>query len=271
MPRSEHVTGSAVDAGVAPLARLVHSAVPGRGRFEIAGLYHDDALAQLLPGRLRRRSGIFSASASPLTGRLLVLFDPGLDPAQVQAWIEETLAGLTQGNGKSRKAGAAAQGDRAGMPEEDQSKWHRLPVERALGLLDSPPETGLSPAEAARRLERCGPNRLPSVPARSGLEILIEQFNSLPVALLGISAVLSLATGGVLEAVAIGCVVGLNAVIGYATESEAERTINALTQDEPLPATVIRSGRRRQIPIEEVVPGDVVALTRAWSSRPTPA
>jgi hypothetical protein len=73
----QHVTGSAVDAGVAPLARLVHSAVPGRARFEIAGLYHDDALAQMLPGRLRRRSWISAASASPLTGRLLVLFDPG--------------------------------------------------------------------------------------------------------------------------------------------------------------------------------------------------
>ena len=64
----------------------------------------------------------------------------------------------------------------------------------------------------------------------------------------------------VLEAIAISCVIGLNAAIGYATESEAERTINALMDGEQGSAAVLRSGKRRQIPIAEVVPGDVIEL-----------
>jgi P-type Ca2+ transporter type 2C len=139
--------------------------------------------------------------------------------------------------------------------------WHRLPVSKALSLLESSPEIGLGESAAAARLERWGPNRLPDAAPRSGLGILAEQFSNVPVALLGVSAALALVTGGVLEAIAIGCVIGLNAAIGYATESEAERTINALTDDERPPATVIRSGRRRRIPVEEVVPGDVIELT----------
>jgi Ca2+-transporting ATPase len=48
------------------------------------------------------------------------------------------------------------------------------------------------------------------------------------VALLGVAAGISVLTGGVAGAVVILIVVTINAVIGYATESEAERTINSL-------------------------------------------
>jgi P-type Ca2+ transporter type 2C len=252
-----------------PLVRTVHSAVPGRARFAVAGLYQDAALARVLEGQLRRRSGILSASASPLTGKVLVLFDLDLDLEQVEAGIEDTIARLERGrgNGIARNgAGAVARNghdasSNGSVFEDDGPDWHRLPVDKALNLLESSPETGLRDSAAAVRLERLGPNRLPGVAIRSGLEILTEQFNNLPVALLGVSAALALVTGGVLEAIAIGCVIGLNAAIGYATESEAERTIGALSDEERPPATVIRSGRRRQIPVEEVVPGDVIELT----------
>ena len=147
------------------------------------------------------------------------------------------------------------------LSHDDGPIWHCLPAQKAASLLDTSSQTGLRQETAVERLERFGPNRLPGIAARTGLEILTEQFNNLPVALLGVATVLSLVTGGVLEAVAIACVVGLNAAIGYATESEAERTINALTNDVHPPATAIRSGRRRQIPVEDVVPGDLIELT----------
>ena len=244
-----------------PLVRPVHSAVPGRARFAVTGLYRDDALARTLESQLRRRSEVLSASASPLTGKVLVLFDPDLALERVQAWIEQTgtRAARGRGNGVARNGGGAK--SKGVIPDDDGPAWHRLPVKKTIDLLDSSPETGLRPSIAAERLERFGPNRLPGVVTRSGLEILAEQFNNLPVALLGASAALALVTGGVLEAIAIACVIGLNASIGYATESEAERTINALTDDEQPPATVLRSGRRRQILVEEVVPGDVIELT----------
>jgi P-type Ca2+ transporter type 2C len=243
----------------APLVRCVHSTVPGRARFEVAGLYHDDALGRGLEGSLRRRPGIVSVTANALTGKVLVLFDPGLDLEQVESWIEET---VTRADGTYRRGtrnGGNGEPDASSIPE-DGPAWHRLPVAKATSLLESS-DTGLRHAVAAERLERFGPNRLPGVAARSDLEILAEQFNNLPVALLGASAALALLTGGVLEAIAISCVIGLNAAIGYATESEAERTISALTDGEQGSAAVLRSGRWRQIPVEEVVPGDVIELT----------
>jgi Ca2+-transporting ATPase len=277
------VTDSAPAAGGMPLVHPVHAAVPGRARFAVAGLYHDGALAQMLEGQLRRRSGILAASASSLTGKVLVLFDPALSLEQVRARIEEAIArarrsrgnGIAhnderaRGNGIDERArgngigrdGIGAEPDvLASIPDDDAPAWHRLPAKTAMGLLESSPDAGLRQAEAAERLRRFGANRLPGVATRSGFEILTEQFNNLPVALLGVSAALALVTGGILEAVAIACVVGLNASIGYATESEAERTINALTDDKPPPATVLRSGRWRQIPVEELVPGDVIGL-----------
>jgi Ca2+-transporting ATPase len=223
----------------------------------------------MLERQLRRRSGIISASASSLTGKVLVLFDSSLDLEQVQAWIEETIARVerVRGNGMTPNTGGhIAQNGGDARPnnsifDDEGPSWHRLPINKAASLLESSSETGLRQAVAAERLERLGPNRLPGFATRSGLAILAEQFNSVPVALLGVSAALALVTGGILEAVAIGCVIGLNAAIGYASESEAERTIGALTDDERPPATVIRSGRRRRVPAGEVVPGDVIELT----------
>ena len=263
------ITSSAPVTSSMPLVYPVHTAVPGRARFSVTGLYRDDTRAQMLERQLRRRSGIISASASSLTGKVLVLFDSSLDLEQVQAWIEETIARVerVRGNGMTPNTGGhIAQNGGDARPnnsifDDEGPSWHRLPINKAASLLESSSETGLRQAVAAERLERLGPNRLPGFATRSGLAILAEQFNSVPVALLGVSAALALVTGGILEAVAIGCVIGLNAAIGYASESEAERTIGALTDDERPPATVIRSGRRRRVPAGEVVPGDVIELT----------
>jgi Ca2+-transporting ATPase len=81
------VTRSAPIPHGKPLVRAIHRAVPGRARFAVAGLYRDAALARALEGQLRHRSGIYSASANSLTGKVLVLFDPGLDLEEIEARI----------------------------------------------------------------------------------------------------------------------------------------------------------------------------------------
>ena len=86
------------------------------------------------------------------------------------------------------------------------------------------------------------------------------QFTSLPVALLGGAAGLSIITGGILDAVLIlGVVVG-NAILAYKTESEAETTIKSLKNLVRPTAEVIREGGLEEIAVEEVVPGDILAL-----------
>ncbi len=138
--------------------------------------------------------------------------------------------------------------------------WHLMSGDAALKRLGDSRDFGLTPEEAVERRRRYGPNLLPEPKSRSKWEIFSAQFLSLPVGLLGIAAGISILTGGLLDALVILGVVAANGVIGYITESEAERTILSLKRAVRPMATVLRSGLPVEIPAEEVVPGDVVLL-----------
>lgn len=127
---------------------------------------------------------------------------------------------------------------------------------RALGT----DAAGLSVAEATRRLERDGPNRIADVVGRSDLDILLAQFKSVPVALLGASGLASFLMRAYMDAAAIATVVTANGAIGFLTERHAERTVSSLRKLAPGTATVIRDGKTRSISAEQVVVGDVLLL-----------
>jgi Ca2+-transporting ATPase len=139
--------------------------------------------------------------------------------------------------------------------------WHTLPAEAVLQRLQVDYSRGLDAEEVAARRARYGPNVLPEPERRSPLAIFLGQFNSLPVWLLGASALLSAATGGLADAAVILGVVMINAAIGYVTESQAEGIIGSLTTVARPPVPVVRSGRVQQTPTAEVVPGDMLLLT----------
>jgi Ca2+-transporting ATPase len=141
------------------------------------------------------------------------------------------------------------------------SIWHSLPADRALQHYEVRFDRGLSGAEAAMRLQRYGPNALTEAERRSALRIFLGQFDSLPIWLLLASAGVSAATGGIADAAVILAVVGMNAVIGYVTESQAERTIDALTRVDHPPVPVLREGGIQAISGPDVVPGDILLLT----------
>ena len=125
-----------------------------------------------------------------------------------------------------------------------------------------PRQRGLSSRTAGERLAREGANVLEQPPQRSRLEVLLEQFRSLPVGLLAGAAVLSVATGGLLEAAAILAVVGLNGAIGYGVERRSERTISGLGTAADQTAWVVRDGTPAEVGLDAVVPGDLLTLRR---------
>jgi Ca2+-transporting ATPase len=139
------------------------------------------------------------------------------------------------------------------------ARWHVLEAPEVLATLASS-ASGLSAEDVARRQREQGPNALPVPPTRSKLEILWGQFQSVPVAMLGASAVLSIATGGAADAVAILLVVAVNASIGYATESKAEHIISSLGGGLQPDVEVMRAGVRRFVPPESIVAGDILLL-----------
>lgn len=142
----------------------------------------------------------------------------------------------------------------------DPSSHHAQSIRSVLNKYGVRKNKGLHPDEARKRLREYGSNLLPESRTRSSWDILKEQFYSGPVALLSVAAGVSVLTGGVVEAAAIMAVVGLNAAIGYVTESQSERTINSLKNMVTPWAHVLRDGKVDDIEVQGLVPGDMIAL-----------
>jgi hypothetical protein len=74
------------------LVEAVHDSVKGRARYRVEGLYRSDELKEYLEEGLPKKAGISFASASILTGNVLVLYAPEFEPSHVAAQISELLA-----------------------------------------------------------------------------------------------------------------------------------------------------------------------------------
>lgn len=112
--------------------------------------------------------------------------------------------------------------------------------------------------EAQDRLGSYGPNRLPEQPAPTLWEILLRQFRSPLIYILGAAAAVSLAIGDLKDAGFIAAVLILNALIGGYQEWRAEKSSRALQKFLKIRAMVVRDGEVREIDAEELVPGDLV-------------
>ncbi len=119
---------------------------------------------------------------------------------------------------------------------------------------------GLSDEEATSRLAHFGPNVLPRREPPGLVEIMLRQFRSPLIYLLGIAAGVSLMIGEVKDAAFIMGVLFINAVIGTVQEARAERASQALQQLLRIRAAVRRSHRVLDVDAEMLVPGDVVYL-----------
>lgn len=263
---------------------VVHAQVPGRARLRLRGLYRDESACQRVRQALATSEVIRLESISSLTGTLVVRYPPGQPVERLIQGLTALVDGLLDARsapepGSLRRLAnprlarrKATQGPSvtprgpsepvAPTPAHHRaSRWHVMSAAEVLRRQQVDIGRGLSEAEVAQRLARYGPNRLPQAERRSALAIFLDQFNSLPVILLGASALLSAATGGLADAAVILGVVLINAGIGYVTESQAERIIDTLTATPRPPVPVLRGGRVLQVPTAEVVPGDVVLLT----------
>lgn len=146
------------------------------------------------------------------------------------------------------------------MSEETAQRTpHALDVTHVLEHWNTT-ELGLSSAEAAERLRRYGPNRLPQPPAPTIAEILLRQFQNPLIYVLVIAAGVAILAGDFKDATFIFLVLAINAVIGGYQEWRAEQSSRALQKLLHVRASVMRDGEVRELDAEAVVPGDVVWL-----------
>ena len=120
--------------------------------------------------------------------------------------------------------------------------------------------SGLSAAEAERRLQVHGPNRLPRKKRRTAWSLLLAQFANLLIVVLLVAAAIALAVGDLKDAIVIGVVVVLNTALGFLQEFRAEQAVAALESMLAQQARVRRDGRVEAIAAERLVPGDVVLV-----------
>ena len=137
---------------------------------------------------------------------------------------------------------------------------HALTSEEIARALDADLERGLSESEAETRLERFGPNELPRARRPAYGAIGLRQFTDPLVVLLIGAALVSALIGERFEAAAIAAIVVLNGLLGFVQEAKAEGAVLALRDVLEQRATVVRSGREREVGVAELVPGDLVVL-----------
>ncbi|HSE18600.1 MAG TPA: HAD-IC family P-type ATPase [Pyrinomonadaceae bacterium] len=142
----------------------------------------------------------------------------------------------------------------------DQTTWHALAPSAVTPLLDVDPQTGLTQSQVAARRLQYGHNTLQRIQSRSAWRVLVDQFASIVIALLAVAAAIAWITGDGAEAIAILIVLVLNAAVGFATEWQAGRALDALRRQSRMTSRVRRDGVEITVDAEELVPGDVVIL-----------
>jgi cation-transporting ATPase F len=141
-----------------------------------------------------------------------------------------------------------------------EQPWHHLSVQETAEQLNSDPQTGLGKAAVRQRQEEFGPNQLASDTGPRPWMRFLQQFNQPLLYILLIAGGITLLLRDWIDAGVIFAVVLTNAIVGYIQEAKAEQAMEALAQSLVTEATVIREGKRQQLPAAQLVPGDVVWL-----------
>jgi len=130
----------------------------------------------------------------------------------------------------------------------------------ALAQLKTTPN-GLDPTEIEARLEQFGPNEIAREKRQTWLMRLWDNVKNPLVILLVLLGVISFATGDLRATIMILAMVLLGIVLRYFQESRADHAAEQLRAMVTTTATVIREGKRQEIQLKELVPGDIVTLS----------
>ncbi len=140
-------------------------------------------------------------------------------------------------------------------------QWHAVAVGEVVDAFGSDVGHGLTHLDAADRLNKHGPNELSQQLHWTRLKRLARQFQDVLIWLLLVAAAVSgFVLNAWIDAAAIATIVVLNAAIGYAQESKADRAVESLRDLEAPSATVVREGVVSTIDARDLVPGDVLVV-----------
>ncbi len=145
------------------------------------------------------------------------------------------------------------------LAQQLQMFWH-IPIKDLFRMLETSPE-GLTNKEATERLEHYGSNLLARQKNAEGFTLFITQFKS-PIILILLFAVgLSLFLQDATDAVIIFAIIIVSSFLGFIQEHRASNAVERLLSMVMMKTKVLRDGIEKNIPSEDIVPGDIVLLS----------
>ncbi len=149
--------------------------------------------------------------------------------------------------------------------EENKKAWFQKNVDEIKNEFNVNEEQGLSEEQVIKNRQTYGTNELAAKKKKSLFVKFLEQFKDFMIIVLIIAAVISGIVGwyegeGITDSIIILIVVIVNAIIGVAQESKAEKSLEALQKLSSHVAKVLRNGSVTVVPSKELVPGDIVIL-----------
>ena len=146
-----------------------------------------------------------------------------------------------------------------------EKEWYSKTVEEAKKELETDLQNGLKSEQIASKQEKHGFNELKAKKKETMFQKFLEQFKDFTIIILIVAAIVSGIVGisegeGITDTIIILIVVILNAIIGVAQESKAEKSLEALQKLSDHASKVIRNGKMEVVPSRLLVPGDIVVL-----------
>ncbi len=137
--------------------------------------------------------------------------------------------------------------------DETSSSWWLGPL--------SADVMGLSGTEVNIRLATFGPNRFRERLERSLLRQYLTRFKNPLILILLAASIVSAFTGEIADFMIISGIILLSVTLDFVQEYRASAAAEKLRQSVSVRANVIRDGQQMEVPVSQVVPGDLVLLT----------
>ncbi len=145
------------------------------------------------------------------------------------------------------------------LPAPDKAYWSQDAAALMTALGTGP--GGLTAASAATKLAQYGANSVGEEQQTNGLHLLLRQFESPLVLILIFAAVISLALQQWVDASIILVIVLGSAALSFTQEYRASAAVDGLKRRLALTCRVLRGGAETVVPVDHIVPGDVVVLS----------
>jgi len=154
---------------------------------------------------------------------------------------------------------------------DSQKAWHSLHVDEIFRVLETS-ENGLAEAEARRRLQVFGENVIPKEKPQSPVKLFLKQFKDFFIVALLFAAFLSYSIGfipgqspRVETAIFILIIAFATVTLRFVEEYRARKTIEALGKIIERKAIAVRDGYEVWVPVEHLVPGDIIVLKQGMT------